>query len=79
MQNYSQVFQKDLTVHGFLVTTLLPKYLDGFYKEMVPLVREGKISHKEDLVSRLEKHGEALLDIFRGKNRGKKIVAVAEE
>lgn len=78
-QNYSQIFQKELTIHGFLVGSLRPKYTKQFYAEMVPLVKEGKLKHREDVTVGLEGAGKSLVDTLTGKNFGKTVVLVAEE
>ena len=66
-------------MYGFLVFTLLKKYEDAFYKEFPPLVAQGKIKYKEDKSLGLDKAGEAILEVQKGHNSGKKIIAVAEE
>ncbi|EIM83947.1 NAD-P-binding protein [Stereum hirsutum FP-91666 SS1] len=79
LKNYSMFFQKELQMFGFLVFTLYPKYIDRFLADMVPLVKEGKIKHREDVTKGLEHSCQALVDVLSGKNHGKKVILVAED
>lgn len=78
-QNYTQIFKKQLTLHGLFVSRLAHKYGEEFYRVMVPLVKEGKIKHREDISRGLETAGQGILDVQQGKNTAKKVILVAEE
>ncbi|KAF8879983.1 hypothetical protein CPB84DRAFT_1792920 [Gymnopilus junonius] len=69
--NLFQIFSRSLTMHGFIVNRLEPKYNDEFYKVMPPLVATGKIRHKEDVTRGVEK--------VEGWNNGKAVVHVADD
>lgn len=66
-------------MYGFLVGSLVHKYADAFYAEMVPLVKEGKMKHREDVTRGLENGCQALVDVLSGKNHGKKVILVADD
>jgi NADPH-dependent curcumin reductase len=70
------VLVKRMTVRGFIVTELWPKYPNAFI-ELAQWHREGKIKYREDLVEGLEKAPEAFLGLLQGKNFGKLVVKVA--
>ncbi|KZV72728.1 alcohol dehydrogenase [Peniophora sp. CONT] len=78
-QNMFEIVAKEISLHGFLWTSLRQRYHDQFFEEMPRLVVEGKIKYKEDRSYGLDKIGEALLEVYSGANRGKKVVVIAEE
>ncbi|EPS99472.1 hypothetical protein FOMPIDRAFT_1016999 [Fomitopsis schrenkii] len=79
VKNLSQIFMKSLSLHGFTVSVLHDKYIERFYAEVPQMVKEGKIKYHEDISVGLESVGEAILEVQKGRNKGKKVVAVAEE
>ncbi|KAH9832054.1 uncharacterized protein C8Q71DRAFT_279574 [Rhodofomes roseus] len=79
VKNLSQIFAKSLTLHGFTVAVLHDKYVDRFYAEVPRMVAEGKIRFKEDVSRGLESAGEAILEVQKGRNKGKMVILVAEE
>ncbi|KAH9922751.1 uncharacterized protein B0H18DRAFT_1183469 [Fomitopsis serialis] len=79
VKNLSQIFAKSLTLYGFTVSPLHDKYSDRFYNEVPQMVKEGKIKFTEDVSRGLESTGEAILDVQKGRNKGKKVILVAEK
>ena len=74
-RNYLQLIVKRSRMEGFLILD----YLDRFpaaQLEMAGWVMEGRIQHREHVVSGLEHAGEALNLLFSGGNTGKVVVAV---
>ncbi len=74
----SQVLVKRLTLRGFIVFDFAGQHED-FLAEVGPLVREGRIKYREDIVEGLENAPRALIGLLRGENFGKVIVRVAAE
>jgi NADPH-dependent curcumin reductase len=70
------VLVKRLTVRGFIVTELAPKYSNA-HAELARWYHEGKIKYREDVVDGLEKAPDAFLGLLQGKNFGKLVVKVA--
>jgi hypothetical protein len=70
------VLVKRMTVRGFIVTDLAPKYPQA-HRELAGWYHEGKIKYREDVVEGLEKAPEAFLGLLQGKNFGKLVVKVA--
>lgn len=73
-----QVLVKRLTVRGFIVFDFASQQPE-FLAEVGPLVREGRIKYREDIVDGLEKAPRALIGLLRGENFGKVIVRVTAE
>ncbi|KAG9017595.1 hypothetical protein FRB90_000637 [Tulasnella sp. 427] len=80
VRNLSLVDLKELTLVGFNVNSLEARKGDfGFTVEVPKLIREGKLTIREDIRYGLEVVPQFLLDILEGKNNGKAVVIVADE
>jgi NADPH-dependent curcumin reductase CurA len=66
------------TLRGFIVSDHYDRFQD-FLKEVGPLVRDGRMKYREDIVDGIDAAPAALLGLFEGKNFGKMIVRVAPE
>lgn len=53
--------------------------LSGFFDEVIPLVKEGKITSREHRYNGLKAVGKALRDVHTGDNTGKAVIIVNEE
>ena len=73
-----QVLTKRLTLRGFIVFDFASQQPD-FLAEVGPLVRDGRIKYREDIVDGLENAPRALIGLLRGENFGKVIVRVSPE
>lgn len=76
--NLMHLIYKRVRMEGFFVFDfyhLYPKFLDL----VLPYIREGKIAYVEDIVEGLEKGPASLVGLFKGRNAGKAVVAVARE
>jgi NADPH-dependent curcumin reductase CurA len=65
-------------IKGFIVSDHYDRF-PAFLKEVTPLVREGRIKYREDIVDSLEAAPSALIGLFEGKNFGKMLVRVAPD
>ena len=79
MRNLPLIVYKSLSVHGFTLMDLHARYVEKFYAEVPQMVKEGKIEYTEDVSVGYENAGEAILEVQQGRNRGKKIIVVAED
>ncbi|KZP17720.1 NAD-P-binding protein [Athelia psychrophila] len=79
IQNAREIVSRQISIHGFIVSSLAHKYEELFYKEVPAKIASGEIKYKEDRTLGLEKVGEAILDVQTGKNKGKSVIVVAEE
>ncbi|KAI0725228.1 NAD-P-binding protein [Fomitopsis betulina] len=77
VKNTSLFFEKELSVNGFIVGSLYPKYIDSFYQEIPLMVASGQIKYTEDRSTGLQSVGEAILLVQKGTNTGKKVIIVA--
>jgi NADPH-dependent curcumin reductase CurA len=68
-----QMLTKRLTMRGFIVFDFASQQPD-FLAEVGPLVRDGRIKYREDIVDGLENAPRALIGLLRGENFGKVIV-----
>ncbi|WP_337268537.1 NADP-dependent oxidoreductase [Oryzifoliimicrobium ureilyticus] len=72
----SAILRRSLTVRGFIQTEFA-QHFDEFLQDVGPLVADGKIKYKEDIVDGLEQAPEALIGMLAGKNFGKLVVKVS--
>ena len=79
VNNLMMIVGKELSLYGFIVTTLLPKYQEDFYREVPGWIADGTIKYTEDVTKGLEYAGHAFEAVQRGTNKGKSVVLVAEE
>ncbi|KAJ2767709.1 hypothetical protein IWQ57_003843 [Coemansia nantahalensis] len=77
IRNLSYVITSKLTIHGYIVSDYYARPAYGeFVQEVSELLKDGKIQYKIDEVVGLENGPQALLDLFEGKNFGKRVVKV---
>ncbi|OCH96220.1 NAD-P-binding protein [Obba rivulosa] len=79
LKNLTSIVSKQLKFYGFIVSSLHGKYGTQFYQELPRRVAAGEIKYQEDITHGLEKVGEAILDVMTGKNKGKKVILVADD
>ncbi|KAJ1726573.1 hypothetical protein LPJ61_005095 [Coemansia biformis] len=77
IRNLSYVVTSKITIHGFIVRDYYttPAYL-AFIKEVSALLKENRLQYKLDEVVGLENAPQGLLDLFEGKNFGKRVIKV---
>jgi len=73
-----QVLTKRLILRGFIVFDFAEQQGD-FLAEVGPLVRDGHIKYREDIIDGLENAPRALIGLLKGENFGKLIVRVSPE
>lgn len=79
VNNLVAIVSKEITISGFLVFSLYPKYGQWFYEEIPQRIASGELKYIEDIKKGLEYGGHAIEDVQRGRNFGKSIVLVADE
>ncbi|PYR42986.1 MAG: NADP-dependent oxidoreductase, partial [Acidobacteria bacterium] len=60
---------------GFIVSDHYDRFA-AFLREVAPLVRDGRIKFREDIVEGLDAAPAALIGLFEGRNFGKMLVRV---
>jgi NADPH-dependent curcumin reductase CurA len=76
-RNYMNLLVRRARMEGFVVFDYMSR-TDEAMEELVPLVVEGKIRHREDVRDGLEAAPAALVDLYSGNNRGKLLVKIAD-
>ncbi|KAF8996520.1 alcohol dehydrogenase [Cyathus striatus] len=79
IKNLFHVVSKSLSIHGFVVPRLHPKYETKFYEEVPKLIADGKVKYKEHVWEGLENVGEAIYAVQKGLNKAKAVVKVGDE
>lgn len=75
--NLRPILVSRATITGFIVTDHQDRFR-AFLKEVAPLVRDGRIKYREDIVDGLDNAPAALIGLFEGRNFGKMLVRVSE-
>ena len=65
-------------IRGFIVSDHYDRF-PAFLQEVAPLVRNGRIKYREDIIDGLDAAPSALIGLFEGKNFGKALVRVSPE
>jgi len=78
IKNLFMVVGKCISMHGFLVGVLAPKYEEEFYAEVPHLLATGEIKYSEDITKGLDQVGEAIVAVQKGTNKAKSVILVAE-
>jgi NADPH-dependent curcumin reductase CurA len=65
-------------IKGFIISDHHDRY-PAFLSEVAPLVRDGRIKYREDIVDGLDAAPAALIGLFEGKNFGKMLVRVSPD
>ncbi|KGF65915.1 NADP-dependent oxidoreductase [Pseudomonas lutea] len=68
---------KRARIQGFIVYEEYYHRLEEFMQAMVPLVKDGKVKFREDVVEGLEHAPDAFIGLLEGKNFGKLVVKVS--
>ena len=79
IRNLGLVVGKSITMQGFIVGRIAPKYEEEFYATFPAKVASGEIKYKEHVFNGLEKTGEAVIAVLKGENTGKAVIHVADE
>jgi NADPH-dependent curcumin reductase CurA len=76
--NLRPVLTKRLLLQGFIVSDHFDR-LPDFMQECAPLVRQGELRYREDIVDGLDVAPAAFIGLLEGKNFGKQLVRVSED
>ncbi|KAJ2751579.1 hypothetical protein GGI19_004398 [Coemansia pectinata] len=79
VQNLIRIIPKRISIFGYIVSDYYakPDYAN-FITEVSTMLKEGKITYKLDEVVGLENGPQGLLDLFEGKNFGKRVIKVSD-
>ncbi|KAI0826166.1 hypothetical protein BC629DRAFT_53513 [Irpex lacteus] len=79
LRNALNIVGRQITITGFLISSICDKYLTDFYTEVPKLIKNGTIKYTEERFIGLEKAGHAIEAVQRGTNKAKAVVVVADE
>jgi NADPH-dependent curcumin reductase CurA len=69
---------KRVLVKGFIVSDHFAE-MQGFWQEVPPAVKAGRIKYREDVVHGLDKAPDAFIGLLKGRNFGKLLVQVSDD
>jgi NADPH-dependent curcumin reductase CurA len=75
-RNYMNLLVRRSRMEGFVVFDYLPRTEEAM-AELVPMVMDGTLRHREDIREGLESAPQALIDLYTGANAGKLMVKIA--
>lgn len=68
-----EILTRRLRIEGFVIFDHKSRF-DTAAAELTTLISEGRLRYDEDIVDGLEEAPKALLDVYEGRNRGKKLI-----
>jgi NADPH-dependent curcumin reductase CurA len=77
-RNYMNLLVRRSRMEGFVVFDYFAR-TDEAMAELVPMLADGTLQHREDIRDGLERAPEALVDLYTGANTGKLLVKIASE
>lgn len=75
LRNEREILTRRLRVAGFVIFDHVPKF-DAVAKELAVLLAERRLRAEVDIESGLERAPQALVDVYAGRNRGKKLISL---
>ena len=75
-RNYMNLLVRRSRMEGFVVFDYFSRTAEAM-AELVPMVTDGTLRHREDIRDGLERAPEALVDLYTGANTGKLLVRIA--
>jgi NADPH-dependent curcumin reductase CurA len=76
-RNYMNLLVKRARMEGFVVFDYLDRTEEAL-AELMPMIEDGRLQHREDVRDGLEAAPTALIDLYSGDNEGKLLVKIAE-
>ncbi|KAI9572277.1 alcohol dehydrogenase [Boletus coccyginus] len=77
--NLVNIIPKEISINGFVATTLSPKYLEIFEREVPAQITSKELTYREDITRGLENAEVAFDNFLKGAFIGKSVVIVADE
>jgi NADPH-dependent curcumin reductase CurA len=76
-RNYMNLLVKRSRMEGFVVFDYMNR-TDEALADLVPMIEDGRLKHREDVREGLEQAPAALVDLYTGDNSGKLLIKIAE-
>jgi NADPH-dependent curcumin reductase CurA len=77
LKNYTELIMQRGRMEGFIILDYIDRFVEAIM-ELAPLVAEGRIKYRVEVVEGLERAPDALNRLFTGDHSGKLIVRVSE-
>jgi NADPH-dependent curcumin reductase CurA len=78
IRNLGQVVSKRIKIEGFIYSDSADEYSERFYRDMEKWLKSGQMKYKDDVVEGIANAPKAFVDLFEGKNFGKKVIKVVD-
>lgn len=78
IRNLFMIVGKEITMRGFLVSTLAPEYGQRHFDEVSKALRDGSIQAKVHVTDGIENGLEGLLGVLQGGNFGKAVLKISD-
>lgn len=78
VRNLFQIVAKRLTIQGFSVTDLAPKYEEQFVKQVGSWLVNNEIRYVEDIAESIDVAPVTFVGMLHGENFGKQVVHIAD-
>ncbi|KAI8373802.1 hypothetical protein BD560DRAFT_433913 [Blakeslea trispora] len=75
--NTMMIVTKRIKFDGFIIMDHM-EFEEKFLKDVTPLLVDGKVKYREDIVNGIEKVPEALVSVLKGQNFGKMVIHIAD-
>jgi NADPH-dependent curcumin reductase CurA len=79
LQNLIQIIPKSITLSGFSVSTLGPKWKNDHQDFVLPRLSNGELKYGEEVHRGLDKVADSFLALQKGQNKAKVVIVVADE
>ncbi len=78
IQNAYKIGRLNALMQGFLIYDYAPRF-DEAERDMVPWIKDGKLTYQEDILDGIERMPEGLIRLYDSKNQGKQLVRVSAD
>jgi NADPH-dependent curcumin reductase CurA len=75
---WRSILTKRLTVRGFIISDHVDRFPD-FAREVAGHLQAGRLKYRETIAQGLESAPQAFIELLRGKNFGKQLVAISPD
>ncbi|OZJ02285.1 hypothetical protein BZG36_04818 [Bifiguratus adelaidae] len=79
VHNLMNIVAKRIQMCGFIVSDHAQDMGAQFVKRVTQMIKDGRVTYKEDVTKGIEGLPDALIGLFEGKNFGKAVVQVADQ
>jgi NADPH-dependent curcumin reductase len=78
IKNTYKIGRLNALLQGFLIYDYAPRFAEA-ENDMVPWIKEGRLTYQEDILDGIERMPEALIRLYDSKNHGKQLVRISPD